>query len=114
MTFKTRAEAFNIDNVTQFNGYDVENGEVSLSDAEYVEVLNEIYGEVSVCGNMYGSGDILIDQAPTDFSIGKSEHEYHIQTELEEQLEREDDSNIEFEVHPDDVEEEEESEDDDE
>lgn len=107
MTFKTRAEAFTADNVTKFNGFDVENGEVSLSDAEYVEVLNDIYGEVSVCGNTYGSGDILQDQDPVAFRCGKGDHESHIQAELEDQLEREDDSNIEFEIDPDDVEEEE-------
>lgn len=107
-TFKTRAEAFTADNVTQFNGYDVEGGEVTLSDGEYVEILNELYGEVSVCGHMYDSGSILIDQDPCAFRCGKSDYESHIQTELEEQLEREDDSNIEFNIDPDDVEEEDE------
>lgn len=110
MTIKTRAEAFTAENVTQFQGWDVEGGEVTLSESEYVEILNEIYGEVSVCGNMYGSGSILQDQDPVAFRCGKSDHESHIQTELEEQLEREDDSNIEFEVHPDEVEEEDEEE----
>ena len=108
MTFKTRAEAFTADNVTQFNGYNVENGEVSLSESEYEEILNEIYGEVSVCGHMYGSGSILIDQDPCAFRCGKGDYESGIQTELEEQLEREDDSNIEFNIDPDDVEEEDE------
>ena len=110
-TFKTRAEAFTADNVNRFNGWDVEGGEVSLSDSEYVETLNDIYGEVYVCGMSYGSGDILQDQDPTAFRCGKADYESGIQTELEEQLEREDDSNIEFEVDPDDVEEEEEQED---
>lgn len=110
MTFKTRAEAFTAENVTQFNGYDVEGGEVTLSESEYVDILNEIYGEVSVCGHSYGSGDILQDQDPVAFRCGKSDHESHIQTELEEQLDREDDSNIEFDIHPDDVEEEDEEE----
>ena len=105
-TFKTRAEAFTADNVNRFNGFDVEGGEVTLSDAEYVEILNDIYGEVSVCGSMYGSGDILIDQDPCAFRCGKGDYESGIQTELEEQLEREDDSNIEFEIDPDDIEEE--------
>ena len=111
MNFNTRTEAFNVNNVTQFNGYDVEGGEVTLSESEYVDILNEIYGEVNVCGNNYGSGDILQDQDPIAFRCGKSDHESHIQTELEEQLEREDDSNIEFNIHPDDIEEEEESDD---
>lgn len=106
MTINTRAEAFTADNVTQFNGYDVEGGEVTLSDDEYVEILNDIYGEVSVCGYMYSSGNILIDQDPCAFRCGKADYESGIQTELEEQLEREDDSNIEFEIDPDDIEEE--------
>lgn len=103
MTYKTRAEAFTIENVTQFQGFDVDGGELTLSDDEYVEILNEAYGEVSVCGFMYGSGNILLDQSPTTFNCMKSDHEDHIQTELEEQLEREDDSNIEFEVDPDEI-----------
>lgn len=109
-TFKTRAEAFTTDNVNQFQGWNVENGEVSLSEAEYIEILNELYGDVSVCGMTYGSGSILVDQDPTAFRCMKGDHESHIQTELEEQLEREDDSDIEFEVHPDEIDEEEDEE----
>lgn len=110
MTYKTREEAFTAENVNQFQGYDVENGEVSLSDDEYEEVLNELYGTVEVCGMTFDSGSILKDQDPTAFRCGKNDYESSIQTELEDQLSREDDSDIEFEVDPDDIEEEDESE----
>lgn len=96
MNIKTRAEAFNVDNVVNFKTFDVINGEVSLSDEEFVEILNEMYGEVEVCGMTYGSGSILVDQDPTAFRCMKGDHESYIQTELEEQLGREDDSDIEF------------------
>lgn len=104
----TRKEAFTADNVNKFNGWDVEGGEVTLSDSEYEEVLDDIYGEVVVCGSTYGSGSILAGQDPVAFRCGKVDYESAIQDELEEQLEREDDSGIEFDVHPDEVEEDEE------
>ena len=103
MTITTREQAFSADNVTTFQGWDVVNGEVSLSDSEYVEILNEVYGEVGVCGMTYGSGSILVDQDPTSFRCMKGDHESHIQTELEDQLSREDDSDIEFNIDPDDL-----------
>ena len=103
MTITTREQAFNVDNVTKFKGYDVDGGEVSLSDSEYEGILNELYGEVSVCGGTYGSGSILVDQDPTMFNCMKGDYEYWLQTELEDQLECEDESDIEFEVDPDEI-----------
>lgn len=107
MTYKTREEAFCVDNVKTFQGYDVENGEVTLSDSEYEEILNDTYGDVQVCGQTFGSGSILVDADPTAFRCGKADYESGLQTELEDQLSREDDSDIEFEIDPDDIEEEE-------
>lgn len=107
------AQFWNIDNVKSFRGHDVENGEVTLSNSEYVDFLDEIYGDVQVCGMTFGSGSILESQDPTAFRCGKGDHESQIQTELEEQLENEDDSDIEFiddELTDDDDEEEEEDE----
>lgn len=108
------AQFWNIDNVKSFRGHDVENGEVTLSNSEYVDFLDEIYGDVQVCGMTFGSGSILESQDPTAFRCGKGDHESQIQTELEEQLENEDDSDIEFidDELTDDEEEEEEEEDD--
>ncbi len=107
MTYKTREEAFCVDNVKTFQGYDVVSGEVSMSEDEYKESLNDIYGEVSVCGMTFGSGDLLVDADPTAFRCGKNDYESGLQTELEDQLNREDDSQIEFEIDPDDIEEDE-------
>lgn len=103
MTITTREQAFTAENITKFRTFDVVNGEVTLSESEYVDVLNEEYGDVSVCGFNYGSGDILLEQSPTTFNCMKSDHEDYLQTELEEQLNQEDESDLEFEVHPDDV-----------
>lgn len=105
MNIKTRAEAFTTANVVKFHGHDVENGEVSVSNEAYVDFLNEIYGDVQVCGNTYGSGDLLEAQDPVAFRCGKSDWESELQVEMEELLESEDASFMEFEVNPDDTEE---------
>lgn len=108
MTYKTREEAFTVENVTKFRNYDVENGEVTLSESEYCDVLNDIYGTVTVCGQTFSQGDLLKDADPTAFRCGKNDYESELQTELETALSREDESDIEFEIDPDDIEEEEE------
>lgn len=87
---------FQADNVSQFKGYDVRNGEVSLYDTEYREILDDIYGAVSVCGMEYGAGSLLEGVDPVAFRVGKGDEESRLQSELEEALDREDDSDIEF------------------
>lgn len=87
---------FDIANVVSFRGYDVRDGEVSLTNDEYSEYLTECYGYVKVCGYEYASGDILESQDPVTFRCGKSDYESEIQSELESQLENLDDSGIEF------------------
>jgi len=89
-------EFWNIDNVKTFQGFDVENGEVSLSDSEYVDYLNEIYGTVQVCDQNFDSGAILLELDPTSFKCGKSDYESNLDSELQTQLDREDSDNIEF------------------
>lgn len=113
MTIKTRAEAFTADNVTTFKTFDVVNGEVELTEREYIDHLDECYDSVMVCGMSYSAGRVLSEVDPTAFRCGKGDYESEIQSELEAQLEREDESDIEFDVHPDDVEEEEEEQEDD-
>lgn len=90
------AEFWNIDNVSEFNGYDVKDGEVTMTDSEYANMLTEIYGTVEVCGQTFDQGDLFQDADPTAFRCGKGEEEMRIQGELKEQLEREDSSGIEF------------------
>lgn len=88
---------WNINNVSSFRGFDVSNnGEVSLSDSEYKELLNEIYGSVTVCGQEFNQGDMLEDADPTAFRCGKSDYESQLDSELEDQLSREDSDGIEF------------------
>jgi hypothetical protein len=90
------AEFWNVDNVKTFKGFDVENGEVSLSDSEYVDYLDDVYGDVQVCGMTFGSGSLLQDADPTAFRCGKGDYESELQSELETQLSKEDSDDIEF------------------
>jgi len=91
------AQFWNTDNVSTFKLYDVnKQGEVELTDEEWCEILNEIWGEVSVCGMTFGQGDLLQDADPTAFRCGKGDYESELTSELESQLENEDDSDIEF------------------
>lgn len=87
---------WNIENVSSFRNFDVVDGEISLTNDEYVDYLNEIYGDVDVCGNSYGAGSLLEDADPVAFRCGKSDHESQIQSELEDQLNREDPDDIDF------------------
>lgn len=89
-------EFWTADNVSFFNGYTVSSGEVSISDSDFEDILNELYGDVDVCGLSFGSGSILVDADPTAFRCMKGDYEDGIQTELEDQLEREDSSGIAF------------------
>lgn len=90
------AQFWNIDNVKSFRNYDVVDGEISMSDSEYIEFLDEIFGDVQVCGMTFSSGSLLQDADPVAFRCGKGDEESNIQSELERQLENEDDSDIEF------------------
>lgn len=87
---------WNIDNVSTFRNFDVKDGEISLSNEEYRDYLNEIYGSVDVCGQTFDQGDLLEDADPVAFRCGKSDYESMIQSELEDQLSLEDSGDIEF------------------
>lgn len=88
---------FNINNVTFFRGHTVTNGQVDISNDEYMEYLDEVYGEVTICGMTYSAGVALEACDPVAFRCGLSDYESEIQTELEEAIENEDDSEIEWE-----------------
>lgn len=90
------SQFWNIENVSSFRGFDVRGGEVELSNSEYKELLNEIYGSVTVCGQTFDQGDLLEDADPTAFRCGKGEYENELQSDLEKQLENEDSDDIEF------------------
>jgi len=92
-----KKQAFwNIENVSSFRGFDVIDGEISLSDNEYSEYLDDIYDTVEICGLSYSAGDALKSVDPVAFRCGKSDHQSEIQAELEDQLAREDSSDIEW------------------
>jgi len=87
---------WNIDNVSSFRNFDVRDGEVSLSNEEYRQHLNDIYGSVNICGQEFDQGDLFEDADPVAFRCGKSDYESYIQSDLEEQLNNEDSTDIEF------------------
>lgn len=91
-----KQEFWAIENVSSFRGHDVVNGEVELSDDAWEENLDDVYGEVEVCGMTYSSGRALRELDPTAFRCGKSDEESSIQSALETQLELEDSTDIEF------------------
>lgn len=87
---------WSVNNVSEFNGHEVVNGEVTMDDSQYVDTLNDIYGDVEICGQSFGQGDALLELDPTAFRMGKGEEEDRLQRELEDQLNREDSDGIEF------------------
>lgn len=103
MNIKSREEAFNVNNVTTFQGYNVVYGSVTLSDDEYASILNGENLDIDVLGSTFRVGDLLLAMDEISFNQMKSEHEYHLQTELEDELFHERERNIEFEVDPDEI-----------
>jgi hypothetical protein len=88
---------FNINNVTSFRDHTVSNGQVDISNDEYQEFLNKVHGDVNICGMTYGQGDALEALDPVAFRCGLGGYESGIQSELEEAIDNEDDSDIDWE-----------------
>ena len=80
----------NIQNVASFRGFTVNNGQVDISSDEYMEFLDEIYEEVTICGMTYSAGSALEAVDPVAFLVGLGDYESEIQAEQEEALENED------------------------
>ncbi|TCQ83899.1 hypothetical protein [Pseudomonas sp. JUb52] len=87
---------FDSTNVSQFRGFDVVGGEVTLSDSEYREYLDEAHEDVQVAGMTFSAGDILESCDPVAFRCMKGDYESGLQSELEQQLADEDSDGIEF------------------
>lgn len=85
-----------IENVKTFRGYDVVNGQVDISNDQYMEFLDDVCGDVTICGMTYGHGQALEAIDPVSFRCGLGDYESEIQGELEEAIENEDDSEIEW------------------
>ena len=88
---------FNIQNVTFFRGHTVTNGQVDISNDEYCDWLDEIYPAVEVCGMTYLAGMTLEAIDPVAFRCGLGDYESEIQTELEDAIDNEDESEVEWE-----------------
>lgn len=88
---------FNINNVSSFRGFDVRNGQVDVSESEYEDYLDEIYGKVEVCGMTYSAGRALRLLDAVAFRCGLGDYESEIQTELEDAIDNEDGGEIEWE-----------------
>ncbi len=86
----------NIKNVKTFRGFNVVNGQVDISNSEYMEFLNDVYEPVNICGMEYDAGNALEAIDPVAFRCGLSDYESEIQSELEDAIESEDDSEIEW------------------
>lgn len=87
---------FNINNVNFFRGHSVTNGQVDIGKDEYIDFLDEIYGEVTICGMTYSTGTALEACDPVAFRVDLGDYEREIQAELEEAIENEDYSDIEW------------------
>lgn len=85
---------FNISNVVSFRGFDVRNGQIDIGTDEYIDILNDIYGDVTICGYTYGHGNALQAIDPVAFRCGLGDYESEIQAQLEEAIDNEDDSEI--------------------
>lgn len=85
-----------IENVKTFRGFTVTRGQVDISKDEYMEFLDEIYGDVTICGMKYSAGTALEACDPVAFRISLGDYESEIQAELEDAIENEDDSDIEW------------------
>lgn len=88
---------FNIQNVTSFKGFTVTNGQVDISTDEYRDWLDEVYPAVEACGMTYLAGMTLEAIDPVAFRCGLGDYEIEIQSELEEAIDNEDDSEIDWE-----------------
>lgn len=93
----TTSKKFSIENVVSFRGFDVIDGEVTMTDGEYADMLNDVYEDVNICGMKYAAGRALQLIDPVAFRCGKNDHESDAQSDLEEQLDNEDEDGIEFE-----------------
>ncbi len=86
----------NIMNVDTFRGFNVVNGQVDVSESEYADYIDECHEAVEVMGMSYNASRVLQECDPVAFRCGLGDYESEIQAELEEAIENEDDSEIEW------------------
>ena len=73
---------------------EMDNFEVTITDEEYADVLDELYGDVEVAGYTFNTNRVLQELDPIAFRCGKSDYESGLDVEddtdyqdLEDQLE---------------------------
>lgn len=88
---------FNINNVTFFRGFTVTNGQVDISESEYADYIDEFYPTVEVAGLTFDASRIILKCDPVAFRCGLGDYESEIQSELEEAIDNEDESEIDWE-----------------
>ena len=54
---------------------EIDNFEYEMTDEQYGELLDEIYGDVEVCGNTYNASYALKELDPIAYRVGKSDYE---------------------------------------
>ena len=54
---------------------EIDNFEYEMTDEQYDELLDEIYGDVEVCGNTYNASYALKELDPIAYRVGKSDYE---------------------------------------
>lgn len=91
-----KEEFWSVDNVKTFRGFDVTNGEVELSNEEYNDYIDEIYEPVKVAGMKFNVSRILEEIDPVAWRCGKSDYESELDSELQDAIDSEDDSEIEW------------------
>jgi hypothetical protein len=96
MTTQANATTFNIYNVSSFRSFTVNNGQVDISESEHIDFLNDAYGDVTICGMTYGAGTALEACDPIAFRCGLGDYESEVQAELEDAIDNEDDSDIDW------------------
>jgi hypothetical protein len=60
---------------------------VLMREAAFVDMLNDVYGEVTICGMKYGAGYALREVDPIAFRCMKSDFEADMEDELLEETE---------------------------
>lgn len=86
----------NIQNVDTIRGFNVVNGQVYVSESEYCDYIDECYETVQVAGITFDASKVLQECDPVAFRCGLGDYESEIQSELEEAIDNEDDTEIEW------------------
>lgn len=75
-----------LDNIKAFKGCAVKSGVVVVTDQNLISHLNDVYGEVNVCGFVVAAGEALKSSNAGEFEKAKSDHQQALQYELGAQL----------------------------